>query len=224
MQKTKFFTVIELMVVVAILAALISLLLPSFKKVLNHNDTLTCQTRIKTHYISNELYADDHGDVYVVIGSDPWAYTWYRNKSYLSYFGTQAEYIHQDSNFSCPKQANPSYRGFSYAFNWYNDSWGWSDIKNKALVRNKLETPEKKILMVDHTDWHSAIWSINPEVWLDYGEIRSNRVAYRHDYGTNASFGDGHVEHRSIENMYFGGARPQINEIWRLNGDAFYSP
>ncbi len=56
----KAFTLIELLTVVAIIALLVSILLPCLQKARWHANRVYCLTNIKEQYISQILYADDH--------------------------------------------------------------------------------------------------------------------------------------------------------------------
>ena len=46
-------------------------------------------------------------------------------------------------------------------------------------------------------------------------------MTFRHFDGTNLAFADGHVEYRSFQDVYFGGDRDKINQLFRFDGGAF---
>lgn len=221
MRNKQFFTIIELIVVVAILAVLASMLMPALKRSAEQGQLLMCQNVMRTYHTADDLYAEDHNEYYVVIRSDPWRYTWFRNESYLSYFNTSTNDIRRDSALQCPKLSSPSYLGFSYAPNWRNDTFWWSDFANKSLIRNRIQHPSKKVKLIENTDWHASTWQCDPQRWLDYGETASNTVTYRHFNGCNIDFADGHIEYRTPESVYFGGDGAKINDLWTYTGDSF---
>ncbi len=55
------FTLVELLVVLAILGLLVSLVLPSISRALEKAKSAKCMTNLKALYIANEMFADDHG-------------------------------------------------------------------------------------------------------------------------------------------------------------------
>jgi len=86
--KNKFsFTIIELVVVIAVIAALFSLLMPAINKATGQGKNLVCQTNLKTLYVADDYYAEENNEYYVVIKPKKWNYVWFKNKTYLSYLG-----------------------------------------------------------------------------------------------------------------------------------------
>ena len=60
LRTNKAFTLIELLTVVAVIALLISIVLPAFQKARWHANSIYCSANIKEQYISQIMYADDH--------------------------------------------------------------------------------------------------------------------------------------------------------------------
>jgi len=215
------FTIIELFVVIAIFAILASLVMPAMKKTLEHSQILQCKNILKHFSLADELYADDHNERYVVIKPVQWSMVWFQNKAFLSLLGTNKTDIRNEPELTCPNYTAPSYARFSYAPNWTNERFGWSDFKDQALVRNKVAKPTQKIKLIENSDWHAHRWQVNNLRWYDYGENKDNVVTYRHLDGCDILFIDGHIEYKTKEDVYLNGDTKKQDETWEINSSAF---
>lgn len=215
-----YFTLVELVVVIAIITVLISLLMPALKKATEQGENLLCLNNLKTLFIADDYYAEDNNDHYVVIKPEEGSYNyWFLNKTYMSYLDVKE--LRNNFEYACPSYQSPSYFGFSYALNWTNDKFYWGSFSGQTILRNRVSNTSSKIKMIESTDWHAYFSQADPQKWFNYGETRSNTVAYRHFEGCNMSFLDGHVEHRKSEDVYFDGDVEKIKELWEIEGDNF---
>ncbi len=64
MRRNSGFTVVELLVVVAVLAITVSILLPSFQSVRRRAQRTACQNNLRQIYAAIEIFARDHNDTY----------------------------------------------------------------------------------------------------------------------------------------------------------------
>jgi len=219
---SSFFTIIELFVMIAVFAILASLVIPAMKRTLEHSQILQCKNILKHFSIADELYADDHGEMYVLFMPIYWSDIWLKNAAFLSLLDTDKKDLRDEPELTCPNYTAPSYLKISYAPNWTNDKvGGWNEIKGRALIRNRIEKPSQKIKMAENSDWHPHRGQINNLKWYVSGEVGSNTITYRHLDGCNILFIDGHIEYKTKEDVYLNGDTQKQNETWQINGSAF---
>lgn len=217
------FSLIELIVVIAIFAILASMMFPALKRSTEYGQIMICKNVMRQYHTADDLYAEDNNEAYVSIKASPWQYTWFRNQAYLGYFDTEANDLRNDPDLQCPNYTTPSYARFSYAPNWCNDKFWWSGFLNQSLLRNRVGLPSQKIKLIENTDWHANFWQGDPNRWYTNGEVGSNTVTYRHEDQCTIIFVDGHIELRSPGDVYYGGDRDKIYQLWRFKGDEFSS-
>jgi len=103
MKVKSAFTVIELLVVVAIIATLAALLLPSLSAARNKARQPTCLNNLKQINFGVEMYADDHDNVLALVSTNHAPEIWTDYKSWIkSYVGLKRASSRQDKLFACP--------------------------------------------------------------------------------------------------------------------------
>lgn len=125
MKKAQNFTIIELLIVVAIMVVLFSLLQPSLSHFFEKSRLVQCSSNLKTQSIAVTYYQEDH--VYFPFGHDWFGgrYDW--EPSWRLYSSKSWEYIQDVNPYICEtfrmlNDALPernTVKSFSYAFNWY---------------------------------------------------------------------------------------------------------
>jgi len=85
------FTLIEFLVVVAIIAVLAALLLPVLQKAKQKGYQATCANNLRQIYLAFSLYADDYGSAY------PWTLFWYDYLGNNGYLGGRDSVVVPDS-------------------------------------------------------------------------------------------------------------------------------
>ena len=197
------FTLIELLVVVAIIALLISILLPSLSRARAVARITKCMANQKTFINANVMYANETQDLYVPLHYK-WGpgnfnrVEWMENYRYRVLLGTQVPNPNGNNesggNFgglNCPDvpENRINDRGKNYAWNWYYGPTVTSvDGRNVSgsppfwysygphIRRTKVVSPGMKMQFVDSSDWHVP----NPNKgnyvtnWDLFGELRSN--------------------------------------------------
>ena len=83
----KAFTLIELLVVVAIIALLISILLPSLTAARNVARMVRCEASLKQIGNAHQMYANDNGDYFVPHRLKKHSLQWYRNMAFRRMLG-----------------------------------------------------------------------------------------------------------------------------------------
>lgn len=100
------FTLIELLVVVAIIALLISILLPSLSRAKNQARDAACMSNLRQLGFATTYYADDNGGrlpyIYGIVQGGQWVYFQYHQ--IFNYW----PYVKELKLFRCPRAAGPN--------------------------------------------------------------------------------------------------------------------
>jgi prepilin-type processing-associated H-X9-DG protein len=172
-RKTKAFTLIELFVVVAIIASLIGLLMPSIVTMEQKADQLKCVSNLRQIGVSGLLYANDHNERLPLI--EPWPskplYPPSGNAQLL--LPTLQPYGLTAAVLQCPADL----KGPNY-YNKEGSSYEWSIMANGQNIQS-VKFPFF--------------------MWSQTASIPMSKVLLSYDYSgvhngeTNVLFGDGHV-------------------------------
>ncbi len=222
----KAFTLIELLVVVAIIAMLISMLLPSLNQARDTARMVQCQSIQKQYSVANTMYADQWNGYFVPVhnwyGPDYFDRTeWWENSLYTKLMGVTKN--RWPVGLICPKLQSPiNTIGRTYGFNWYGSGDDWA-THGPQIRRDRVRFTASKMQQVDASDWHVP----NPSLanytllWDVFGEARADEggangvTAYRHEEGANISFFDGHGEYLSKFKVYPDTASAR-NMLWQV--------
>lgn len=234
--KNRAFTLIELLLVIAIISILASLLLPALSKAKATAHKTVCLNSQRQIGIARQLYANDNDGVLVV--GEFW-------NSLLSFFYLDG----QTDLFNCPLEKRvleiyravggsgdlpaPPWRGSRYGRPFY--PWGYqqSDLGLKPTLLNKkikhwgisgiresaVVSPSRMIAQADG----SHIGKIGDRGYLifrGFSGIDSSgssplTVARRHSGQVNILFADGHVGSESLYQMLY----PSVENWTRFNFD-----
>ncbi len=164
----KMFTLIELMVVIAIIALLIALLLPALKSAKDLAKKVTCLSNIRQYVTGVNLYAIDHEGEMIFTHSGQWTLSYYMNK--CGYIPMTPE------AFMCPEAETPPtlskeealkrwvyssnfqgyYMGQITAYTWNEDVYVWGDkgtniyhMTNQMTGAGVIPVPSKYIMALD---------------------------------------------------------------------------
>jgi prepilin-type N-terminal cleavage/methylation domain-containing protein/prepilin-type processing-associated H-X9-DG protein len=184
------FTIIELLVAIAIIGILASLLLPVLSKSRQKAKQVVCLNKIKQYSLASLTYALDFEQMIPHSTKEtmaPWD-QWYDRLDATGYMSNGAD----TANLSCPS-ANPISNHWSSGFG-PNDYIGWRDAStNPADI--KSAHPTETILIMDtvNNGNFSVVYRWQTLSNNLFGYDKNTRIS-RHNYKANASFLDGHAE------------------------------
>lgn len=199
MRRARRFTLIEMLVVVAIIGILASLLMPSLQSAMATAKTVSCSNQLKQIGMISQYYVSDHNgwlarvDNPVWVVADPAYKTWLWN--YLPEKSALMRLL------SCPSLD----KGLWYDHGNYGLSIHWFAYPNWGKKYHKLAEigkPSKTLFVSDiNTSSSNALTSerfIIASVLAGglYPESGQN-LDYRHNDKLNCLWGDGHVTSRS---------------------------
>jgi prepilin-type processing-associated H-X9-DG protein/prepilin-type N-terminal cleavage/methylation domain-containing protein len=187
------FTLIELLIVIAVIAILVSLLMPGLKAARDKARAIECGGRLKAIGLANSMYRNDYSDYYPVKGCGffdsgllpSWAENFAGN-DYLS--GEKTVIFRCPSRESSPPDWTPA---ISYGVNWRNADnnaeWDYfasgKDIKKPSAYVTHADT----IYYAGHAKWPNQAYCFG------WKKTREGVVQTRHSGGANTVMGDGHV-------------------------------
>lgn len=188
------FSLVELLVVVAIMATLLALLLPALKKARDGAYGISCSNNVRSLYSIHSFYASDYGN-YMVPSSNPSTFPMGRFLAFNSYVKVKAlaPFVCEKSILDCPAWRRdpseaPGYYG-EYSQNYYlfsridlSKSWlgaRWSGVNKVSQV----------ILLGDMSPLDTGNLSV-----VSILPAHAPYPGIPHSDGTNFAFVDGHIE------------------------------
>jgi len=212
-KSARQFTILELLIVIAIIAILASLLLPALSRAKESGKQISCKNKMKQLSLCVEMYSNDHN------GYLPCGYGDYgavnRNDAEVKLMpylenrvSNSGDAIITEPYFHCPSASGCSYapanpeRWLGYSMNAYIVRYHNTEKVSGHRAISKavhVEYPTKLLLIVDGgnpnntgdlNEWVTYSiggWMTSP----DYDTV--NHLAQRHNNGLNILFIDGHV-------------------------------
>lgn len=166
----KAFTIIELMVVMAVITVLAAILLPVAITARNRARTAACLSNLRQLGAAVFMYADDHDGYLPFVNASPFAGSWtsrnYPQGTGSSYVCTTlADYVKNSDILRCPNdRGSAAFRfplsnrgvfsnaGTSYMWNFARKPGGW--LVNGRLI---AQTESTSVLFQDYgSDWHGS--------------------------------------------------------------------
>ncbi|MFZ2653783.1 MAG: H-X9-DG-CTERM domain-containing protein [Victivallales bacterium] len=212
----KVFTLIELLIVIAIISILAAMLLPALKTAKDVAMKNSCMNNQKQIGLAIYAYTTDYnGWLTPVAKVDPqifWART-LQNEGYLgspSFAGAKI--------FQCPTSpdsittvASTGWTNYGYPVylgNYISPNDGIGSYAPKNIMR--ISNPTQSAILADTNEPYSRLWP--------YASGKVVGVHARHSNGANVLFLDGHIEWEPINHPYFTDMFPQV-WLWSIYGN-----
>lgn len=197
MKSRSCFTLIELMVVIAIIALLCAILLPALRNAKEYARSMSCASQLKQFGYANTMYVGDNMD-YLPFGVTNGKLWDYLLTSYVNYNLSGADKINSYSIYHCPSGGDlcpvavSRYRYKSYAYNFKHTA---DTGKKASLIANPSGTglmPDAAYGIAQNYANGWVICSSSNLSFVDsYGYL--DNISYRHNGKTNILYADGHV-------------------------------
>ncbi len=237
-RHSKAVTLIELMVVIAVITTLISILVPSLSRARQMTKRLVCLSNERQIATAMHTYAGDYGDRF------PIAHYFDQHARALVFWDTitrlddphnaQAgliwEFADGGAVQQCPSYEGPSmtsgdpYTGYNYNTTYIGrgeDEGSFRGMDESPAVTTQIRTPEQTALAGDGGYVAGANKFMRAPLDEGVGEptVHAGGQAYRHVDRTNVVYADGHGESTGVR-FQKPGALPQNVKLldWPKNG------
>ena len=214
------FTLVELLVVISIIALLLSILMPSLRRVRMAAQGIVCRVNVRSISMAWFMYADDNDGK--LIGADPYrqtAFAWVRDpeapysleekwdgirRGKLFDYVKSVEVYHCPADMRSKRPPNPIYwLAPEGGYRSYSIPHGMGGVVTSAVEREwvadrytQIKNPSMKLIFLETDDdrgWNWGDW------WMctgDYGYIYRwmDKMAMFHGPETTLGFADGHSE------------------------------
>ncbi len=151
--KTRRFSLIELLVTVAIIAILAGLLLPALSKVRSKGKAVSCMNNIKQLVTAFNIYCGDYGDFLPSRSNSSWNETFFNRlagipnetSSKMANTGSQGTYL-SIKVFYCPEMPVQNLTGDGADYDWWAryTHYGVNDMLYHGLPVNAAGIPESR--------------------------------------------------------------------------------
>jgi len=186
----KSFTLLELLIVIAIITVLTCLLLPAISRTKDYASKISCYNNLRQLNYAVNSYSDDNNDFIV-----PWRTS---NNSY-SYWPTLTaaylevrcypDYNTKSSPYKCPADKDPNYTFRVYLSYGINSSMGVDVTKNLIPPKRSTVSLSSKVGLI--TDMHNSSTYVADGPSVD---VALERISERHSRRFNVLYLAGNVD------------------------------
>ena len=213
--KMRIFTLIELLIVIAIIAILAGMLLPALNQAREKAKAIDCVSKLKQVGLANNMYMNDYNGYYPVTGyvkvpniTDP-VYAWAQILAELGYLsGNYLKVARCPAVPRSPQVAeynNVSTYGVNFdyrtAFYTLQEDWSLSGKHKGFALPRQIKQPSKYVSHVDCIGTNcDAKYLAYAYYQFGYKESRGGTPFLVHSNFANALMGDGHVQAIGMQN------------------------
>lgn len=211
MNKKKF-TLIEMLVVIAIIGILASMIMPALQNSIGQARQVQCATNLKNIGLAHMQYTDNHNGkfAYYSMNFSTSTTVWVSMiKQYAGVDGrTSYEQALSDSALLCPENDTPfeikgwdprtmlrDFNCISYA---YSTFLGGYPTQSPGWRIQQVKQPSKVLSTVDSSSWRFASYNSNPAYDLYQATGEDALISSRHNLGANGVFADGHASRYDV--------------------------
>jgi len=204
MKKSKAFTLIELMIVIAVIAVLAALLLPSLQKARALAKGIGCLSNLKQSYVPCQLYASDYGGYLIMVDTISWG-TWsswiynagYFKSHYKALMCAEAELNSAQAGNTVGNIVKTYAFSSNYACHYKNGTEAASfQVSNyQGLFLFKLKSPSEFVFLLDGkmSGYKCNLSKVDSgSISSAYSWSATPWTIHRKDAAVNAVYGDGH--------------------------------
>lgn len=206
MKNGKPFTLVEMLVVIAIIVILAGLLLPALKNAKNNARQIQCAGNLKQLGLAHTYYLDSNNGIMLRGLGDSGRIWWMDLEEHVQVARMTVAGIIRSQVFHCPAQpGNDSRYGISSSINNYGyNGWvGWTTVFRRISA---VRSPSTKIQLGDGKD--DGFEREPPSICYYYGSSSSSRISVLngipmgpHTQRPNLLFLDGHVVRKSYSSI-----------------------
>lgn len=198
----KKFTLIELLIVIAIIAILASMLLPALRKAREKAHEISCVSNLKNLNLGANCYLNDNNGVYPLPCDDGWAHPYWteRLSEYLNYESDHngirvpvlqcpADRSEKDFGWICSYTLNGGGQISSEGISWASGAASLGVNLGSARF-NEVVVSSETVLIYDKNRSYAG---------LALYEGEASRLQYaNHSHGGNVLFCDGHIKYHKF--------------------------
>jgi prepilin-type N-terminal cleavage/methylation domain-containing protein/prepilin-type processing-associated H-X9-DG protein len=218
-RSVRGFTLIELLMVVAIIAILISLLLPAIASAKERARSSVCMSQMRQIGLATFSYCQDNGGYLprsshsaMAFKQMPWGCALYCYLCRDSYAGPGPEWDRLFNGlYRCPSDTRRG-KQWSYGKNLYFELFPWETEGPTWTRIDQVERPGR-VILYGELKTNSAVDHIMAQLWEEGAIPEVDKT--RHGLRSNYAYLDGHIDSAVFENTYDPARRRnQWNPAW----------